>query len=93
MTTTEFSLGGTLIVVSRLGPEMVGLTVHGTAEDGSGAMLLCLTASREECEVGTGFAPWPEEQLTMRIGPAVVPLAGEIEAAQVEAVIRDGWLQ
>ena len=59
MSTAEFSLGGTLIVVSRVGPEMVGLTVHGTAEDGSGAMLLCLTASREECEVGTGFAPWP----------------------------------
>lgn len=62
MTTTEFSLGGTLIVVSRLGPEMMGLTVHGTAEDGSGVMLLCLTALREECEIGTGHAPWPEER-------------------------------
>lgn len=89
MSTAEFSLGGTLVVVSRVGPEMVGLTVHGTG----GVMLLCLTAPREECEVGTGFAPWPEEQHAMRIGPAVVPLAGEIEAAQVEAVIRDGWLQ
>ena len=93
MSTAEFSLGGTLIVVSRLGPEVAGITIHSVAEDGSGVLLLCLTAPREECEVGTGFAPWPEGQPTMRIGPAVVPLAGEIEAAQVEAVIRAGWLQ
>lgn len=93
MTAAEFSLGGTLVVVSRVGPEMVGLTVHGTAEDGSCVMLLCMTSPREECQVGTGHAPWPADQATVRIGPAVVPLAGEIEAAQVEAVIHDGWLQ
>lgn len=91
--TAEFSLGDTLIVVSRLGPEMVGLTAHTTAEDGSGVMLLCLAVPREECEVGTGHAPWSEGQPTMCIGPAVLPLAGEIEAALIESVIRAERLQ
>lgn len=93
MSTAEFFCGGTLVVVSRPGPEVVGLTVHTTAEDGSSITLVCMVVPRDECEVGFGFSPWPAEQPTIRIGPAVVPLAGEIEAAQVEAVIRAERLQ
>lgn len=93
MTAVEFSLGSAFITVSRVGPEMVGLTISATAEDGNGVMLLCLTVPREDCVVGTGFAPWPEGQPTVLLGPAVVPLANEIEAAQVEAIIQEGRLQ
>ena len=87
-----FHVAGTMVVVSRLGPAMVGLTVHAAQEDGAG-LLLALAAPLDECEVGAGDAPWPASQATLRVGQAVLPLAGEVEVGEAEAVLLPGALQ